>query len=54
VSGFAGSGIQAISCGGDTCEIVRAEGQFAYLYTGKHPPKLPVLCDEVRCPRTLT
>lgn len=54
VSDIAGSGIQAISCAGGACEIVLGAGQFAYLYAGKHPPKLPVLCDEVRCPRTLT
>jgi hypothetical protein len=50
VSNFAGSGIVAISCAGGTCEVVLGAGQFAYLYAGKHPPKLPVLCDEVRCP----
>jgi hypothetical protein len=54
VSDISGSGIQAISCAAGTCEIVLGAGQFAYLYTGKHAPKLPMLCDEVRCPRTLT
>jgi hypothetical protein len=54
VSDFAHSGPVAISCAGGTCEIVLGAGQFAYLYEGKHPPKLPVLCDEVTCPRTLT
>jgi hypothetical protein len=29
-------------------------GQFVYLYDAKRPPKLPVLCNEVMCPRTLT
>lgn len=54
VSDIEGSGIQAISSAGGTCEIVLDAGQFAYLYAGKHPPKLPVLCDEVTCARTLT
>jgi hypothetical protein len=30
------------------------KGQFVYIYDAKHTPKLPVLCDEVACPRTLT
>jgi hypothetical protein len=48
------SGFQAISCIAGTCEAVMTKGQFVYIYDAKHPPKLPVLCDEVACPRTLT
>jgi hypothetical protein len=48
------SGFQAISCVGATCEAVMGEPKFVYLYDANHPPKLPVLCDEVTCPRTLT